>query len=191
VERCSGIFDGSVVTTLVGIYRLKSDGVGSSNPDTDSGVNWERVGGSDIDWELIPTQAEVDAKADQDTTYTKTEVDGRLDELLDDKADQDTTYTKTEVDELLDAKTDISGQTWQEVTSSRSSDVTYSNYTDQPITAAITIDGGLIVEAWVDETQVFYDDMGGVRIVTLVIPAGSTYRCDYRINNLASWAELR
>jgi hypothetical protein len=42
-----------VVTTLVGIYRLKSGGVGSSDPDTDGGVNWE----------LIPTQAKVDAKA--------------------------------------------------------------------------------------------------------------------------------
>jgi hypothetical protein len=54
-----------VVTTLAGIYRLKSGGVGSSDPDTDGGVNWE----------LIPTQAKVDAKADQATTYTETEVD--------------------------------------------------------------------------------------------------------------------
>jgi len=34
-------FDGSVVTTLAGIYRLKSGGDGSSDPDTDGGVNWE------------------------------------------------------------------------------------------------------------------------------------------------------
>ena len=181
-----------MVTTLVGIYRLKSDGVGSSNPDTDDGDNWERVGGSDIDWELIPTQAEVDAKADQATTYTKTEVDELLDELLDDKADQDTTYTKTEVDELLDAKTDISGQTWQDVTSSRTRAVTYSNYTGQPITATITINGGGSVDAWVDGTEVFDDNnIDGVAIVTLVIPAGSTYMCDYHFNDLASWAELR
>jgi hypothetical protein len=46
-------YEGSVVTTLAGIYRLKSGGVGSSDPDTDGGVNWE----------LIPTQAKVDAKA--------------------------------------------------------------------------------------------------------------------------------
>jgi hypothetical protein len=51
---------------------------------------WQRTGG------------EVDAKADQGTTYTETEVDG----LLDDKADQATTYTETEVDGLLDAKAD-------------------------------------------------------------------------------------
>ena len=65
-------YEGSVVTTLAGIYRLKSGGDGSSDPDTDGGVNWE----------LAPTQAIVDAKADKATTYTKTEVDG----LLDDKS---------------------------------------------------------------------------------------------------------
>ena len=46
-------YAGSVVTTLAGIYRLKSGGDGSSDPDTDGGINWE----------LIPTQAKVDAKA--------------------------------------------------------------------------------------------------------------------------------
>ena len=184
-------FDGSVVTTLVGIYRLTSDGVGSSNPDTDDGDNWERVGGSDIDWELIPTQAEVDAKADQATTYTKTEVDELLDELLDDKADQDTTYTKTEVDELLDAKTDISGQTWQDVTSSRTRNVIYSNYTDQPITASITVNGYGWVEAYVDGIRVFNEDITTVAIITLVIPVGSTYKCDDGFETIASWAELR
>ena len=65
-------YEGSVVTTLAGIYRLKSGGDGSSDPDTDGGVNWE----------LAPTQAIVDAKADKATTYTETEVDG----LLDDKS---------------------------------------------------------------------------------------------------------
>ena len=43
-------YAGSVVTTLAGIYRLKSGGVGSSDPDTDGGVNWE----------LIPTQGAID-----------------------------------------------------------------------------------------------------------------------------------
>ena len=42
-------FDGSVVTTDVGIYRLKTAGVGSADPDTDGGINWERM----------PTMAEV------------------------------------------------------------------------------------------------------------------------------------
>ena len=46
-------YEGSVVTTLAGIYRLKSGGDGSSDPDTDGGVNWE----------LAPTRAQVDGKA--------------------------------------------------------------------------------------------------------------------------------
>ena len=90
-------YQGSVVTTLVGIYRLKSGGVGSSDPDTDGGVNWE----------LIPTQAKVDAKADKATTYTETEVDG----LLDAKADQATTYTETEVDDLIATRTESPDET--------------------------------------------------------------------------------
>jgi len=115
-----------VVTTLAGIYRLKSGGDGSYDPDTEGGVNWE----------LAPTRAQVDAKADQATTYTETEVDDLLDDKaaisgqafsgdisapnlsgtnsgdqdLSAKADQDTTYTKTEVDDLLDDKAAISGQ---------------------------------------------------------------------------------
>ena len=75
-------FDGSVVTTDVGIYRLKVGGDGSSDPDTDGGSNWE----------LAPTRAEVDDKADQDTTYTKTEVDGLFVNLT---GDQDVDGVKT------------------------------------------------------------------------------------------------
>jgi len=121
-------YAGSVVTTDAGIYRLKSGGVGSYDPDTEGGVNWE----------LIPTQAKVDAKADQATTYTETEVNNLLDDKaaisgqtfsgnisapnlsgtntgdqdLSAKADQATTYTETEVDDLLDDKAAISGQTF-------------------------------------------------------------------------------
>ena len=42
-------------------------------------------------------------KADQSTTYTKTEVD----DSLSTKADQSTTYTKTEVDDSLALKADV------------------------------------------------------------------------------------
>jgi hypothetical protein len=58
-------YQGSVVTTLAGVYRLKSGGDGTVDPDSDGGTNWE----------LAPTRAQVDAKADQATTYTETEVD--------------------------------------------------------------------------------------------------------------------
>jgi len=34
-------YEGSVVTTLYGIYKLKAGGDGTVDPDTDAGVNWE------------------------------------------------------------------------------------------------------------------------------------------------------
>jgi len=197
-------FDGSVVTTLVGIYRLKSGGEGSSDPDTDDGVNWERVGCSDIDSELIPTQAEVDAKADQATTFTKTEVDELLDELLDDKADQDTTYTKTEVDGLLDDLSGLGvGQTWQDMTASRTKDVTYTNSSGKAIFISVTdtdtegntltfsiyVDGSKIAETLfaIGNAVTPYSNL------TAIIPNGSTYKVV--LNNLYDtihlWWELR
>jgi len=199
---------GSVVTTLAGIYRLKSGGDGSSDPDTDGGSNWE----------LAPTRAEVDDKADKDTTYTETEVDN----LLNAKADQDTTYTETEVDDLLDDKAAISGQTfsgdisasnlsgtntgdgalaigvgqtWQDMTASRSSGFTYTNSTGKPITAAVNIIDaytGSPASGFVGATRVFYtSNLYVEEYFTFIIPAGSTYRFDYSPNPLQSWVELR
>jgi hypothetical protein len=46
-------YQGSVVTTLAGVYRLLNGGDGSVNPDTDAGANWE----------LAPTRTEVDLLA--------------------------------------------------------------------------------------------------------------------------------
>ena len=43
-------YEGSVVTTLEGIYRLKASGDGTEDPDTDEGVNWEAA----------PTRAEIE-----------------------------------------------------------------------------------------------------------------------------------
>jgi len=284
-----------VVTTDAGIYQLKSGGDGSYDPDTEGGVNWA----------LIPTQAKVDAKADQATTYTVTEVDDLLDDkadqattytetevddLLDDKADQATTYTETEVDGLLNGKADkvttytkteaavdfgsttddldtvvksgfyrtqenanlppgadygqlivssggdsilqivsdfggrlwqrsgnpsnvggpgsysdwqeISaqgigvGQTWQDMTASRASGVTYTNSTGKPITAAVSvIDSGTInpFTAFVGATRVIYisDLIDAGASFTFIIPDGSTYKSDYSPNPLVSWVELR
>jgi len=201
-------FDGSVVTTLVGIYRLKSDGVGSSNPDTDDGDNWA----------LAPTRAEVDAKADQDTTYTETEVDGLLDTkadqattytetevdgLLDAKADQDTTYTKTEVDGLVDDLSGLGvGQTWQDMTTSRAEDVTYTNSSGKAIFISVTetdtegsaigftisVDGSIIAET--------YSYVGSTSIprsnLTAIIPNGSTYKVAlHGLDTIHLWWELR
>ncbi len=96
-----------MVTTLVGIYRLKVGGDGSSDPDTDGGSNWA----------LAPTRAEVDDKAaisgqafSGDISAPNLSGTNTGDQDLSAKADQDTTYTETEVDDLLDDKAAISGQ---------------------------------------------------------------------------------
>jgi len=236
-----------VVTTDAGIYQLKSGGDGSYDPDTEGGVNWE----------LIPTQTKVDAKADKATTYTETEVDGLLDDkadkattytetevnnLLDAKADQATTYTETEVDNLLNAKADQAttytetevnnlldakaaisgqtfsgdisapnlsgtntgdqtlseigvGQTWQDVTSSRSSGATYTNSTGKPITASVNLRevGNSAAAAFVDANRIIYtsDVPYWGASFTFIIPDGSTYKSDYSPNTLESWFELR
>jgi len=79
------------------LYFLKASGDGTEDPVDDAGVNWTS----------LPTRAEVDAKADQSTTYTETEVDG----LLNTKANQATTYTETEVDDLIATRAVSPGET--------------------------------------------------------------------------------
>ena len=170
---------------------MKSGGDGSYDPDTEGGVNWE----------LIPTQTKVDAKADKATTYTETEVDG----LLNAKAaiSGQTFSGNISAPNLSGTNTGDQtlseigvGQTWQDVTSSRSSGVTYTNNTGKPITAAVNIidsGGGHPVTAFVGATIVIYngDVEGWGASFTFIIPAGSTYKCDYSTNPLHSWVELR
>ncbi len=68
--------------------------------DADGKINTSSVSNIEVDY-LVGThgsiQNQLDSKANQSTTYTKTEVNDRL--LL--KANQSTTYTKTEVDDKL------------------------------------------------------------------------------------------
>ena len=201
-------FDGSVVTTDEGIYRLKVGGDGSYDPDTDGGSNWE----------LAPTRAEVDDKADKDTTYTETEVDN----LLNAKADQDTTYTETEVDDLLDDKAAISGQTfsgdisatnlsgtntgdqvlseigvgqtWQDV--SRLSDVTYTNSTGKPIAISgyysQVVGGNKSIQIIVGSVTVARADSSNENDdqVFAIIPSGNTYVVSVS-GATGYWRELR
>ncbi len=141
---------------------------------------------------------------------------------MDAKADQATTYTETEVDDLLDDKAAISGQTfsgnisatnlsgtntgdqtlseigvgqtWQDVTSSRVKNTTYTNSTGKPITASVNIrDGDDRAIAFVDANRVIYtsDVPYWGASFTFIIPDGSTYMCDYSPTTLESWFELR
>jgi len=131
--------------------------------------------------------------------------------------DQATTYTKTEVDGLLDAKAAISGQafsgnisapnlsgtntgdqtlseigvgqTWQDVSGSRSDGVTYTNSTGKPIFVFVkgsaSGSGRIKVDGHVFDWSVLgaTDEAG-----TAIVPAGSTY--EY-IDNFVTVLELR
>ena len=73
------------------LYFLKASGDGTEDPVDDAGVNWTP----------LPTRAEVDAKANQATTYTKTEANT----LLNDK------YSKSAADILLNKKSNKASET--------------------------------------------------------------------------------
>ena len=163
-------YEGSVVTTLVGIYRLKSGGVGSSDPDTDGGVNWE----------LIPTQAKVDAKA----AISGQAFSGNI-------SAPNLSGTNTGDQTLSEIGV---GQTWQDV--SRSSNVTYTNSTGKPIaisgyyfqnnsgTKSIKIIVGSVTVGRSDSSDANDNQ------VFAIIPSGNTYVVSIS-GTTGYWRELR
>ena len=58
-------YAGSVTTTLSGVYRLKAGGTGSSNPDTDGGVNWESISAAAS--EAVAGRAEIATQTETNT----------------------------------------------------------------------------------------------------------------------------
>lgn len=88
------------------------------------------------------------------------------------------------------------GQTWQNVTSSRARDTTYTNSSSRPRFISITVNGndgrrnptlsvnGGAMGGWYPG----YGTRGGVQLVT-VVPAGHTYRLDSG-ESIVSWWEL-
>lgn len=89
------------------------------------------------------------------------------------------------------------GQTWQDVTSSRSSAATYTNNTGRPIVATVSVnDSGSVSPVTVvvgGVTIINIEDFGalGTIPITFVIPIGATYRFNSNSNPIRAWAELR
>ena len=77
------------------------------------------------------------------------------------------------------------GQTWQNLTSSRASGVTYTNSTGKPILVVVNTYAGTSI---VDGVTLRYigDDSEGDW--SFIVPSGSTYSVT---GNIRSWAELR
>ena len=90
------------------------------------------------------------------------------------------------------------GQTWQDVTASRASGVTYTNSSTRPIMLSIAVrdNGGGSVTLYVNSSiAIRLDDLAGgsaghVQIVT-VVPSGQTYKLDATGNSVTFWGELR
>ena len=91
------------------------------------------------------------------------------------------------------------GQTWQDVTASRASGVTYTNSSTRPIMLSIAVrDSSSFGSATLyvnSSIAIRLDDLAGgsaghVQIVT-VVPSGQTYKLDATVNLITFWGELR
>ncbi len=86
------------------------------------------------------------------------------------------------------------GQTWQDVTASRSNGVTYTNNTSLPIMFLISVGASDInYQLLVDGSIVTEHDGSGNPSPSqagVIVPAGSTYSIA-NLSNLVRWSELR
>ena len=89
------------------------------------------------------------------------------------------------------------GQTWQNLTASRSFSTIYTNTLDKPIMVSVEADGSDAgVRFYVDGMSVGVSDINsaagslGMNIIALV-PSGSTYEATPSGGTLSSWVELR
>ena len=82
------------------------------------------------------------------------------------------------------------GQTWQNVTSIRATNTTYTNNTEKPIQILICADlnvGSLVLNG----ISLPIRDLESYSFVSVVIPIGHTYRLNTSVvNSIVSWAEL-
>ena len=95
------------------------------------------------------------------------------------------------------------GQTWQNMTASRSSGVTYTNNTDKPIAVLIsgrtnsasqgvssfTVNDVKVFEGNTSTQSVAYDYRKGAGV--FIVPAGSSYSAEYLFSSGTIWSELR
>lgn len=99
---------------------------------------------------------------------------------------------------LISQSTDLGvGQTWQNLTSSRSSGTIYSNNTPRPISIKVSSNytsSSNTLYLYVNEIevqQIRQDADGGVNAwADLIVPSGSTYRINSS-NGFSNWSELR
>ena len=138
----------------------------------------------------------------QAQTYTKTEVDAKTTVAstaqAQDGISNTTLMTPLRTEEWGNANVLGMGQTWQDVTGSRSLNTTYTNTTGKPIYVAVslvTTTGADTLSVIVGGVTIFTGDLGGdpneSGVFSFIVPSSATYRLTSTGNTLANWAELR
>jgi hypothetical protein len=88
-----------------------------------------------------------------------------------------------------------SGQSWQNVTSSRAAGTTYTNSTGKPIQVVGSSSTGSSVnlQFYINgfSVQVSQPYNGANGIVSAIVPNGATYRIDFTNTTVQNWYELR
>ena len=87
------------------------------------------------------------------------------------------------------------GQTWQNVTASRSAGVTYTNNTGKPITVAVMSNTSafarvLIYQNGIGTVLSSFEKASGTTGTSLLIPNGVTYKVAV-LPSVSRWQELR
>jgi hypothetical protein len=87
------------------------------------------------------------------------------------------------------------GQTWQNLTGSRSIGTTYTNSTGKPIMVIVFINAYNGTSILVDGTDIFGtigSQVNTIYSISFVVPSGSTYNVQYNFGTTTpNWAELR
>lgn len=87
------------------------------------------------------------------------------------------------------------GQTWQDVTASRSSGVSYLNSSGRPIQMCVVVTDGGSTGSWSATVGGILFDLGNPAsaggMVSFVIPSGVSYSVSLGGNTLTKWAELK
>ncbi|MEY0290766.1 hypothetical protein AB7303_17685 [Providencia rettgeri] len=98
-------------------------------------------------------------------------------------------YTKAEVDSKLAIGSGLGyGQTWQNLISSRSSGVTYTNATSKPIVVSVSKRGNGLITIAVDGVVISEDENWS--FATAIIPPNTKYVVSVS-GTITRWAELR
>ena len=163
------------------LYKSITNSNSGNDPVTDGGVNWDDIAGVNDFVNLTTAQTVGGVKTFSSFPVTPSSAP---------TADYQVANKKYVDDNALGV-----GQTWQNVTASRSNDVTYTNTTGRPIMFTVTTNSAAyaVPQMFVDGISVMlapFDATNGRAAGWALVPAGSTYKCIAQ-PSIATWYEYR